>query len=240
MSFDELERSIIEYDDQDLSIAGSSKKKRLSRSTSRLLVVPSHNLQETKIYFNIFNCGILAIIFTKGCANGPCGWVKDPMRKIRMELESGDSNSNYIVTKLDIYDVLSLRDSSKTYEQTKMVKYSNSSFPFPALIHVHPRDLPISEIYAEEYCKNVISCFKEGFNYNIGYGGNLVDETGEHFHAVDSMFLTIDAAKLCCRLYEKDIEDGVLDEHPDVVRTFLSKHPNPLSFLRAQLKLMKK
>ena len=110
------------------------------------------------------------------------------------------------------------------------LKYSNGSFPFPALIHVHPRDLPISEIYAEEYCKNVISCFKEGFNYNIGYGGNLVDETGEHFHA----------AKLCCRLYEKDIEVGVLDEHPDVVRTFLSKHPNPLSFLRAQLKLMKK
>ena len=182
----------------------------------------------------------MAIIFTKGCANGPCGWVKDPMRKIRMELERGDDNSQYIISKLDIYDVLSLRDSSKTYEETKMVKYSNGSFPFPALIHVHPRDLPISAIYAEEYCKNVISCFKESFNYDIGYGGNLVDETGQHFHAVDSMFLTIDAAKLCCRLYAKDIEDGVLDEHPDVVRTFLSKHPNPLSFLRAQLKLMKK
>ena len=155
----------------------------------------------------------MAIIFTKGCANGQCGWVNDPMRKIFMELERGDNNSNYIVTKLNIYDVLSLRDSSKTYKQTKMVKY----FPFPALIHVHLRDLPISEIYAEEYCKNIISCFKECFNHIIGYGGNLVDKTGEHFHAVDSMFLTIDAAKLCCRLYEKDIENGVLDEHPDVV-----------------------
>ena len=182
----------------------------------------------------------MAIMFTKGCANGPCGYVKDPMRKIRMELERGDNNDNYIVNKLDIYDVLSLRDCSKTYEQTKMVKYSNGSFPFPALIHVHPRDLPISDIYAEEYCMKVISCFKESFNYNIGYGGNVVDETGEHFHAVDSMFLTIDAAKLCCKLYEEDIEHGVLDEHPDVVRTFLSKHPNPISFLRAQLKLLKK
>ena len=56
----------------------------------------------------------MAIMFTKGCANGPCGWVKEPMRTIRMELERGDNNDNYIVNKLNIYDVLSLRDCSKT------------------------------------------------------------------------------------------------------------------------------
>ena len=41
----------------------------------------------------------MAIMFTKGCANGPCGWVKDPMRKIRMELERGDNNDNYLKSK---------------------------------------------------------------------------------------------------------------------------------------------
>ena len=239
-SFDAVESSI-DYDEPDL--VGSSNKKRLSRSTSRRYVIPfkGNSAQQTKIYFNLFKCGVMALYFPKGCANGKCGWVKDPMRAIRKGLEQGQHRSESDITyKLDVFDVLGLRNTCVTYEETKMVQYSNGSFPFPALIHVHPRDLPITECYAEEYCMKVISIFKEDFNYDIGYGGSIVDETGEAFNALDSMFLTIDAAKLCCRLYAKDIEDEVLDQHPDVVRTFLSKHPNPMSLLRAQLKLMKK
>ena len=236
-SFDAVESSI-EYHEPDL--VGSSNKKRLSRSTSWRYIIPFQgNSQQTKIYYNVFPCAVMAIIFTKGCALGKLGWVKDPMRAIRNGLQKCSSESD-ITSKLDIYDCLGLRDTKKAYEETKMVQYSNGLFPFPALIHVHPRDLPISDGYAEEYCKKVITTFKEDFNYDISYGGSIVDETGEGFNAVDSMFLTIDAAKLCCKLYAKDIEDEVLDEHPDVVRSFLSKHPNPMSLLRSQLKLMRR
>ena len=44
-----------------------------------------------------------------------------------------------ITDKLNIFDVLSLRDKTKMYEVCKMVQFANGSFPFPCLIHVHPR-----------------------------------------------------------------------------------------------------
>ena len=61
----------------------------------------------------------MAIMFTKGCANGPCGWVKDPMRKIRMELERGDNNDNYIVNKLDIMTCLVYKTAAKHTSKQK-------------------------------------------------------------------------------------------------------------------------
>ena len=201
------------------------------------------NNSQTKVYFNVFPCALMAIIFAKGCALGKYGWVKDPINAIRRGLAKGKNepqSDDDITSKLDIYDLLGLRDTTKGYEETKKVQYANGSFPFPALIHVHPRDMPITEGYAEEYCRKIIATFKNDFNYDIGYGGSIVDETGQGFNAVDGMFLTIDAARLCCKLYAKDIEDEVLDQHPHVVRLFLSNHPDPMKLLRAQLKLMKK
>ena len=73
----------------------------------------------------------------------------------------------------------------------------------------------------------------------MAFGGEVSEETGEPFNTLDEMFMTIDAAKLCCRIYSNDIESGALEDHLDIIRTFLAKHPNPITFLKAQLNLLK-
>ena len=89
----------------------------------------------------------------------------------------------------------------------------------------------------------IITSFKEDFGYNIVhggynivYGGEVEAETGTRFDSIDDRFFTLDSAKLCCRLYATDIETGALEEHPDVIRTFLQTHPDPVKLLKMQLK----
>ena len=59
----------------------------------------------------------------------------------------------------------------------------------------------------------------------MAFGGEVSEETGEPFNTLDEMFMTIDAAKLCCRIYSNDIESGALEDHPDIIRAFLQSIP---------------
>lgn len=162
-----------------------------------------------------------------------------------------------ITDKLNIFDVLSLRDTTKMYKQCKMVQFVNGSFPFPCLIHVHHK------------CKQSSTCFlilfpthpcfidlleeihlsQSPMQLNIATRSLPTSEMTlammwhlevkfqkrqmshyEPFNTLNEMFMTNDASKLCCRIYSNDIESGALEDHPDIICTFLSKHFNQLPF----------